>query len=589
MTHTLSRRRFLKLSAQGFGAAVVSYGLMGCKHESNDSVPATFEHGVASGDPATDAVILWTRVTPQTEGNVTVAWEVAIDPQFTQLVTSGDTVTNADRDYTVKVDAIGLESGTPYYYRFMTKEQTSRIGQTKTLPKGHVESVNLAVMSCSNYPAGFFNVYALAAQRDDLDALLHLGDYIYEYGRGGYASQNAEQMGREVLPATELLSLSDYRTRYAQYHTDPNLQDVHAKVPFIAIWDDHEVANDTWKNGAENHNEGEGDFDARKDAATQAYFEWLPIRPWSEGNHDDIYRSFQFGDLLDVHMLDTRLLARDKQLNYKDFIDGTGQLDIDALSAAINDENRTLLGQTQLAWLQNQLQTSTSRWQVIGQQILMGRMQLPAAIATSQMSISDYARLAALAVLVQRVDNNDPSLTQQEIDYVTSSRDELTAKVMRLLQLPSIPYNLDAWDGYGHDRDVILNTLSELNSNAIVLAGDTHNAWANNLTDANGKSVAVEFATSSVSSPGMEQYLGFAPIDAPTYEQAVTNLIDGLQYANMRDRGYLLLTVTPNRANATWYFVDTIRQSTFNEFTSRRMTAHVDINQPVLVFDSRDA
>ncbi|MGO1298246.1 MAG: alkaline phosphatase D family protein [Vibrio sp.] len=587
MTHTLSRRRFLTLSAKGFGAAVVSYGLMGCKHDTNTSIPATFEHGIASGDPSTDSVILWTRVTPQSEGNVTVAWEVALDSQFTQLITSGDTVTNAKRDYTVKVDAIGLDSGTLYYYRFMTNEQTSRVGQTKTLPKGHVESVRLAVVSCSNYPAGFFNVYALAAQRDDLDALLHLGDYIYEYGRGGYASENAQQMDREVLPASELLSLSDYRTRYAQYHTDPNLQDIHAKVPFIAIWDDHEVANDTWKNGAENHNEGEGDFDARKDAATQAYFEWLPIRPWSEGNHEDIYRSFKFGDLLDLHMLDTRLLARDKQFSYTDFIDGTGQLDIDALSAAINDENRTILGQTQLAWLQNQLQTSTGRWQVIGQQILMGRMLLPAAIATSQLSISDYAKFAALAVLVQRVDNNDPSLTQQEKDYVASSRDTLTDNVMRQLQLPSIPYNLDAWDGYGHDRDVILNTISELGCNAIVLAGDTHNAWANNLADADGNPVAVELATSSVSSPGMEQYLGFAPVDAPTYEQAVINLVDGLEYTNMRDRGYLLLNVTPTRADATWYFVDTITTTTFNEFTSRRAAAHIELNQPTLIVEKR--
>lgn len=586
MTHTLSRRRFLELSAKGFGAAVVSYGLMGCKHNTTDTVPASFKHGIASGDPLTDSVILWTRVTPQGEGDVVVAWEVALDPQFTQMVTTGDTVTNSERDYTVKVDATGLSAGTTYYYRFMTNDNRSRVGTTKTLPTGHVESVKLAVVSCSNYPAGFFNVYALAAQQDDLDALLHLGDYIYEYGRGDYASDNAKQMDREVLPPTELFTLSDYRTRYAQYHTDPSLQDVHAKVPFIAIWDDHEVANDTWKDGAENHNEGEGDFDVRKDAATQAYFEWLPIRPWSEGNHEDIYRSFKFGDLLDLHMLDTRLLARDKQYEYSAFVDGTGNIDTDTLYTAINDENRTILGQTQMAWLQNQLQISTGKWQVIGQQIMMGRMLLPAAIATQQLSISEYSQLGTLATLAQRVDNNDPTLTQQERDQVAANRNKLTPEIMRLLQLPSIPYNLDAWDGYGYDREVILETIRDLNVNAIVLAGDTHNAWANNLTDENDNPVAVEFATSSVSSPGMEQYLGFAPQDAAIYEQAVVDMVSQLQYANMRDRGYLLLTVTPDRADATWYFVDTITSPAFSEFSERRAAAHVEIGQPTIMIDN---
>lgn len=205
--------------------------------------------------------------------------EVATDPEFSQVVTNGSTFTDDSRDYTIKVDAIGLEAGTSYYYRFFVDDVPSTTGVTKTLPEGDISSVKLAVVSCSNFPAGYFNVFDLAAQRDDLDALLHLGDYIYEYPRGGYASDNAASMGREVLPATELLSLSDYRTRYAQYRTDSSLQKIHAKVPFITVWDDHEVANDAWKDGAENHNDGEGDYDTRKEVATQAYFEWLPIRP----------------------------------------------------------------------------------------------------------------------------------------------------------------------------------------------------------------------------------------------------------------------------------------------------------------------
>lgn len=583
MSDTFTRRRFLELSAKGVGAAVISSGLMGCNLNLSNSVPATFEHGVASGDPLSDAVILWTRVTPVGKGNVRVAWEVATDADFTQLITNGMTITTSERDYTVKVDAIGLEAGTQYYYRFWVANRQSETGVTKTLPEGDVSSVKLAVVSCSNYPAGYFNVYELVAQRDDLDALLHLGDYIYEHPRGGYASENAAELGREVLPDTELLLLSDYRTRYAQYRTDASLQKLHAKVPFITVWDDHEVANDAWRDGAENHNDGEGDYTARKLAATQAYFEWLPIRPWSEGDHQDIYRSFSFGNLADLHMLDTRLLARDQQLSYSDYIDGSGNFDQAGLTAALTDSTRTMLGATQLAWLQQQLQVSTGTWQILGQQVLMGRMVLPAAIATQQMSISDYVTLGSLAQLAARAEAGDPTLTQQEIDYLTANQSLLTAQVLALLQLPNIPYNLDAWDGYGYEREVVLQTIKQLGKNAVVLAGDTHNAWANNLIDADGDTVAVEFATSSVTSPGIEEYLSIAADDVETYEQYIVGLVEGLQYTNLYQRGYLLLELTPQQANASWQFVDTILSQQFTQLTGRSRQAYMVNGQPQVV------
>lgn len=590
MSRTVSRRRFLELSAKGFGAAVISYGLMGCNtsNSQGNSVAASFEHGIASGDPLSDAVILWTRVTPQTDGDVVVGWEVASDAAFTQLITNGETTTNSDRDYTVKVDAVGLDAGTHYYYRFFVGEVQSATGMTKTLPEGDVSAVKLAVVSCSNFPAGYFNVYDLIAQNDDLDALLHLGDYIYEYARGEYASDNAAQLDRQVLPATELFSLSDYRTRYAQYRSDSSLQNIHAKVPFITIWDDHEVANDAWRAGAENHNDGEGDYDERKDVATQAYFEWLPIRPWSEGDHDDIYRSFSFGNLLDLHMLDTRLLARDKPLSYDDYIDESGNFDQDGLTTALSDSTRTMLGATQLAWLTQQLTASVATWQVLGQQVLMGTMTLPAAIATQQMSISDYATLGQLAQLAARAAAGDTTLTDEETAYLTANQDQLTAEVLALLALPDIPYNLDAWDGYSYEREVLLQTIKALNVNTIVLAGDTHNAWANNLSDAAGDAVAVEFATSSVSSPGMEEYLGFDASDAETYEQAVVNMVEGLQYTNLLERGYLLLEVTASQANASWHFVDTILSTDYTEQTARRRQAYTLRDDPQVVMVSND-
>ncbi|MEH6734251.1 MAG: alkaline phosphatase D family protein [Shewanella sp.] len=582
MKRFVTRRDFLAMSAKGAGAVVVSYGLMGCSSDDDDDVVSgQFLQGVASGDPAADAVILWTRVTPDVEGDITVSWEVATDSNFSQVVTNGQTVTNKNRDYTVKVDAVGLEAGQQYYYRFKAGETVSEMGQTRTLPEGSVASVKLAVMSCANFPAGYFNVYEMAAQQNDLDAVVHLGDYLYEYARGEYASEHAVELGREVLPAGELFLLDDYRTRYSQYRSDASLQKLHAKVPFITVWDDHEVANDTWKDGAENHNDGEGDFDQRKQAALQAYFEWLPIRPWSEGNHEEIYRSFNYGNLVDLHMLDTRVLARDKQLEYSQYIDATtGAFNSSTFLADVTDTNRTLLGQTQLLWLQQTLLQSTAKWQVLGQQVLMGKMLMPAAIATQQMSIPQFAELAGLAQLAGRAQASDPTLTAEELAYLQANQTKLTPEVIALLQLPAIPYNLDAWDGYAYEREVILATAKSLQHNLVVIAGDTHNAWASDLTDSGGDIVGIEFATSSVSSPGLEYYLGLSDAEMPATEAAIVGLIADLKYANLKDRGYLLLTFTENEVRSDWQYVDTILDKTFVQLDARGYSATSTAGSP---------
>ncbi|PKI03231.1 alkaline phosphatase, partial [Shewanella sp. 11B5] len=484
-------------------------------------------------------------------------------------------------DYTVKVDAVGLEAGQQYFYRFKAGETVSEMGQTRTLPEGSVASVKLAVMSCANFPAGYFNVYEMAAQQNDLDAVVHLGDYLYEYARGEYASEHAVELGREVLPAGELFLLDDYRTRYSQYRSDASLQKLHAKVPFITVWDDHEVANDTWKDGAENHNDGEGDFDQRKQAALQAYFEWLPIRPWSEGNHEEIYRSFNYGNLVDLHMLDTRVLARDKQLEYSQYIDATtGAFNSSTFLADVTDTDRTLLGQTQLLWLQQTLLQSTAKWQVLGQQVLMGKMLMPAAIATQQMSIPQFAELAGLAQLAGRAQAGDPTLTAEELAYLQANQAKLTPEVIALLQLPAIPYNLDAWDGYAYEREVILATAKSLQHNLVVIAGDTHNAWASDLTDSGGDIVGIEFATSSVSSPGLEYYLGLSDAEMPATEAAIVGLVADLKYANLKDRGYLLLTFTENEVRSDWQYVDTILDKTFVQLDARGYSATSTAGSP---------
>jgi alkaline phosphatase D len=403
---------------------------------------------------------------------------------------------------------------------------------------GPLESLKLAVFSCANYPAGYFHAYAEAAAMEDVFAAVHLGDYIYEYGRGGYASADAAAMGREVNPENEIVALADYRLRYAQYRTDPSLQALHARMPMIAVWDDHEITNDAWKDGAENHQpETEGLFSVRRAAAVRAYHEWMPTRVTNPARPDLIYRSFDFGNLVSLHMLDTRLIGRDRQLTYPQFFGASG-FDGVAFAAAVADPARQLLGADQSAWLGARVAASQARWQVLGQQVLMGRMNIPAPLVLGQISFSAYVALLQKAALT-------PGL--------------LTTAEQAVLAQPAIPYNLDAWDGYAVARETLLGTMRALDRNLVVLSGDTHNAWANDLADFSGNAVGVEFAVASVSSPGLE---GYFPTENPLAVAAgLTQLIGPLQYANTGDRGFMVVTATHSECVARWHYVSTVKSA----------------------------
>ena len=557
-SNSISRRDFIRLSAMGIGAAAISTGLAGCGGDSQIGVKVKYSHGVASGDPLQDKVIIWTRVTPELELkiDVQVHWEVSEDAEFTSLIHQGHMITSPERDYTVKVDIQNLLPGRTYFYRFIANKVISPVGQMKTLPSGSVDKVKLAVFSCANYPAGFFNVYGEAAKRNDIDAVLHLGDYLYEYAMGGYATENAIQIGRAIPQDndTELVSLSDYRKRYALYRSDEQLQGLHAKVPFICVWDDHEVANDAWRNGAENHQPEEGSFDERKMQALQAYFEWLPIRPANPDDNETIYRYFEFGDLASLYMLDTRLIGRDLQLDFASYTDPvSGSFNSAQFIADVADANRTLLGADQLLWLQQTMMISPAKWQVLGQQVLMGRMNIPAELLRSP------SKMGELVAIKLRMDAGDPTLTEEEQTRVLSA----------------VPYNLDAWDGYAYEREVIFGLVKQLDKDLIVLAGDTHNAWANNLTDRVGDAVGVEFAAPSVTSPGLESYLnlGDDPVALGQAEFGFTTLINDLQYMNISQRGYLTVTLTPEKAEGEWIFVNNILSPTYSvdELKGKRM------------------
>ncbi|MDX1734019.1 MAG: alkaline phosphatase D family protein [Halioglobus sp.] len=544
-TPQITRRTLVKGLTLSSLLPALGANLVGCSDASGpafDSVPASFGHGVASGDPLADRVILWSRLTPEREGRAAVEWEVSSDAGFTDIVASGAGATDASVDYTVKVDAEGLQPGSSYYYRFRSGDTVSPTGRTRTLPEGMVGAVSFAVVSCSNYPAGFFNVYREVAQRD-VDAVLHLGDYLYEYAADGYASARAEEFGRVSQPPGELLTLADYRTRYAQYHGDEDLQAAHGAHPFIIVWDDHEVANNAWRDGAQNHDPAtEGSFVERKRAAIQAWYEWLPVRPPTSVD-EVIYRRFRYGDLVDLFMLDTRIVGRDEQNTYSEFVSG-GMIDVEAARAAFGDPARSLLGEAQRDWLREELGNSTARWQVLGQQVLSGRYHLPAPIMEAlDPSIGGDALAAGAAAAIQARDAKRKAPSERSADE-------------QALLDSAIPYNLDAWDGYEYERDTLLAYAADMDLKLVMLAGDTHNVWNGQLTTPDARIAGVEFGCSSVSSPGLEEALPAG--GAAFFEPLATELIDDLVSVELSRRGYLHLRLSPDRVEASHYFVDTI-------------------------------
>jgi len=563
MSNSISRRELIQKTLAGFGALSIPVALTACGSDNHDSfspsINAEFLHGVASGDPLKDRVILWTRISPEnTTLSLGVVWEIATDDKFTQIINTGKVQTALAQDFTIKVDADKLKPSQTYYYRFKFGSVLSPIGRTKTLPET-TNSVQFAVCSCSNYPAGYFYVYREMAKQE-VDAIIHLGDYIYEYGKDGYATEDAAKLGRN-LPANndkEIIKLDDYRKRYALYHTDLDLQAAHARHPFIVIWDDHELANDAWKDGAENHQPTtEGSFSDRKLAALQAYFEWMPIRPASATDHLNIYRQFDYGSLVQLTLLDTRILARDEQLDYANYMTASG-LDIVKFQADLTSTTRTLMGYTQRDWLQQKLALSTATWNVIGQQVLMTKMLIPAELLLSLATITSgnatpdtlmkmNQQIIELVTLKLRLKAGDASLTAAEKARVTTL----------------VPYNLDAWDGYYAEREILYGTIKALNKRIVVLAGDTHNAWASDLHTQAGDFIGVELATSSVSSPGMEKYLSIPVAQLQQFESAFKTLIDELNYTNLNQRGYLKVSFTQQQVQADWIFVNTIKEKTY--------------------------
>jgi alkaline phosphatase D len=506
-----------------------------------------FTHGVASGDPLPDGVILWTRFVG---GDGRIAWEIAEDDAFTSVAQRGEAQASAANDFCVKVDAPGLAPGRSYFYRFLSGSGPSLTGRTRTAPES-TESLTVGLVSCANYGFGYFHAYAHLAQRDDVDLVLHTGDYIYEYGLGDYPSAADTIAGRAFDPDHEIVSLADYYQRYRQYHTDADLLALRQAKPISAVWDDHEIANDATRTGAQNHQQNEGAYADRVAAAAKAYFDWMPIRR-PDTNAPRIYRSLDWGDLARILLIDTRYIGRDRQLDYRRALglrllsDGDGSVDAveEFRRTQLNDPSRTLMGAEQEAWFAETLAQSKQRghaWQVVAQQIVMGE-QLVGAGATDLLPADAHGNTRRFVTVGER------------------------------LGRMGMPWNLDAWDGYPAARTRFLEACAAHGSNVAVLGGDSHNTWINNLSTADGGRIAaIEFAGASVTSPGLERVLSNG---APGAREAMMRSANPhLAWCDVSNRGYGVLRFTRTACESEWVAFSDVRSQQAPAPTITRLTA----------------
>ncbi|MGQ2935399.1 MAG: alkaline phosphatase D family protein [Sphingopyxis sp.] len=526
----IDRRHLIKLGTVGLAA-------LSLPGAARAMMAQGFTHGVASGEPGPNSVLLWTRYAAANDTALTAELSEAED--FSKVVASGGVVAAGERDHTAKLVVDGLKPGRWYHYRFIAPDGTRSVtGRTRTLPQGSTKAFNLALFSCSNMPFGWFNAYGHAAARGDIDLVAHVGDYLYEYKAGDYPSAKQALPGRESQPAQEIVALADYRLRYAAYRADPDLQKLHQLFPMIAQWDDHEFANDVWKGGAENHNEGEGDWAARMAAAERAYREWMPVA-------DARWRQYQVGDLATIFLPETRVTARDRPFEIDEMIAGGGDSAATLkqfAETAYRDPARQMMGAEQEKWLFDGFASSTragTRWQVCAQQVVMGTIFTPP-------ETRDW-------------------FAGEQPDYIRRRVEagQLAAKA-------GLPLNLDAWDGYPAARSRLLAAAQRADADLVTLTGDTHNAWAFDLAE-DGRPAGIEIAGQSVTSPGYESY-----IKGVTDEARVTALRRSspqLKWANTADRGYVTVQFSPERVTANWHSVETIRARSLALKDTHSMTA----------------
>ena len=521
MTIRINRRSLLLTGSMGLGA----FAIPAFAQTSNITSARGFTHSVASGEPAADAMLFWTRFVPASEQQIELALEVSKTDDFARPVASGKVIAGPWRDYTAKLALDGLEPATSYYYRFRAPDgSVSPVGMTRTLPEGGVDAFRAAIFSCSNMPFGYFNAYGHAADRQDIDLAVHLGDYFYEYAKGGYAPPGGAIGGRWPEPAGEAFHLADYRLRYASSHADPDLQRLHQMKPMIAQWDDHESANDSWEGGAQNHQpETEGPWSQRKMASIQAYREWMPVS-------DEPWKSYDIGGLATLFRTETRLLGRTEQPDIAPLFKAADP--VKALTefrdGAWQDPAASMMGSEQEIWLADAMAASVKagkKWQVVGFGTIMGETDAPA----------------------QAMDWLGPDAPERSRNYVRAG---VTAGKLGL------PMNFDNWGGYPAARARFLKSAQDMGAELVVISGDSHNGWAYDLANG-GERAGVEFAGHSVTSPGFE---ASTAADPKVIAAGMIAANPELKWCDTSNRGYMMMTIEADRVTNQYLFCDTVRE-----------------------------
>jgi alkaline phosphatase D len=461
-----------------------------------------FYFGVASGDPHPDKIVIWTKIIPESEGTQEVYWQLATDTFMQDVLWQGVSKTDVTSAYTVKIDIAGLEPGRYYYYRFQHEGTWSQVGRTKTAPAGEVGKVVFAVVSCSDFTLGHFNAYGDIARRNDLDLVIHLGDYIYEYGNSSSARGRIQRARiRRHIPDNELITMEDYRTRYGQYRLDPQLMEAHRLHPFIVVWDDHEFANDSYTGGAQNHQTSDGDWQARAHTARQVYFEWLPVR---ETPNRSIVRDFTFGNLAGLWMLDSRQENRTKP--------AAGQND-----PSWQAESRHMIGDSQTQWLLDGIASSEAKWKVIGNQVIFS-------------PLND-----------SKVFDRTPSRKMDRWDGYPAERNRI----------------MDFF--YSHKLDNIIVVTGDVHTS---WAFELTKSTTPDVYDAkNGAGVVgAEFITPSISAFNFDEVVpGILSLEAKRRFLKKKNN-PHLRFLDLNRHGYMTLTLTQDRARADWFFVKTLSE-----------------------------
>jgi alkaline phosphatase D len=525
----IDRRALLITAGLGIGGLILPGGRLAAQ---TLAFASGFTHNVASGEPGQTSILLWTRYRPAEGGPAKVIVEVSETSDFARIVSGGQMTTGPWRDHTVKITVDGLKPGLTHYYRFIGPDGSkSPVGRTKTLPAGKVGQFNIAAFSCSNLGFGEFNAYGHAAARGDIDLVLHMGDYIYEYERGGYDS--GADFAKRIFPDAEILTLADYRLRYASYRADPRLQALHAAFPVIPNTDDHEGTNDMWEGGAQNHQPDEGDWTNRKNVAMQVWREWMPVgeQPW---------KSYDIGTLATYYRTDTRTVGRSKPFEPANFMRAADPAKAFAefRDGPWQDDAMTMLGTEQESWLFGSFARNKPLWTVLGSGTNMGYNSTP-------QNATDWIA---------------PDATDRAKSYV---RQGITAGKAGL------PYNFDNWGGYPKARARLLSAAQRADANLIVITGDSHNGWAFDLPH-DGKPAGIEFGGHSVSSPGYEQ--ATKGVDPLTVARGVVAANPAeLRWMDASNRGYMVTSLTPQAATNEWVFMDTVKTRSLATKPSHRM------------------